>query len=144
MLAHAARQRVPQLIVCVGRTTRTDGFPERNIAPRHLPTGVSGRRWLRFTQLLIARPTASRPPNQPPVAVTSQRRFTRAADSHEFDVHFFQSATVARSPSVAVVTWVMNVKGVPSNNPIKQTVQPVTQLACASGAPVWPAAYRVR
>ena len=32
----------------------------------------------------------------------------------------------------------------PANNPIKQSVHPVTQLACASCAPVWPAAYRVR
>ena len=32
----------------------------------------------------------------------------------------------------------------PSNNPIKQTVRPVTQLACASCAPARPAAYRVR
>jgi hypothetical protein len=30
------------------------------------------------------------------------------------------------------------------NNPIKLSVRPVTQLACASCAPVWPAAYRVR
>jgi hypothetical protein len=32
----------------------------------------------------------------------------------------------------------------PPNNPIKLTVHPVTPLAVASGAPVWPAAYRVR
>jgi hypothetical protein len=32
----------------------------------------------------------------------------------------------------------------PSNNPIKLTVHPVTPLAVATGAPVWPAAYRVR
>ena len=31
-----------------------------------------------------------------------------------------------------------------SNTPIKQTVHPVTHLACARRAPVWPAAYRVR
>ena len=31
-----------------------------------------------------------------------------------------------------------------ANNPIKQSVHPVTHLACASCAPVWPAAYRVR
>jgi len=32
----------------------------------------------------------------------------------------------------------------PPNNPIKQSVHPVTHLACARCAPVWPAAYRVR
>ena len=57
----------------------------------------------------------------PPRAVHSQCRFSRAADSHEFDVHFLQSATVARSPSVAVVTWATNVKGLPSNKRINAT-----------------------
>jgi hypothetical protein len=32
----------------------------------------------------------------------------------------------------------------PPNNPIKLSVHPVTHLAVASCAPVWPAAYRVR
>ena len=32
----------------------------------------------------------------------------------------------------------------PPNNPIKLSVQPVTHLAVARCAPVWPAAYRVR
>jgi hypothetical protein len=32
----------------------------------------------------------------------------------------------------------------PSNNPIKLTVHPVTHLAVARCAPVWPSAYRVR
>jgi len=32
----------------------------------------------------------------------------------------------------------------PPNNPIKQTVHPVTHLAVARCAPIWPAAYRVR
>jgi hypothetical protein len=40
--------------------------------------------------------------------------------------------------------WVPNVKGLPSNLPIKLTVHAVTQLACASCAPAWPAAYRHR
>jgi hypothetical protein len=31
-----------------------------------------------------------------------------------------------------------------SNNPIKQSVHPVTHLAVARCAPAWPAAYRVR
>ena len=31
-----------------------------------------------------------------------------------------------------------------ANNPIKQSAHPVTHLACASCAPVWSAAYRVR
>ena len=32
----------------------------------------------------------------------------------------------------------------PPNNPIKLSVHPVTHLALARCAPVWPAAYRVR
>jgi len=32
----------------------------------------------------------------------------------------------------------------PPNNPIKQSVHPVTRFACAKRLPVWPAAYRVR
>ena len=32
----------------------------------------------------------------------------------------------------------------PPNNPIKLSVHPVTHLAAARCAPVWPAAYRVR
>jgi hypothetical protein len=32
----------------------------------------------------------------------------------------------------------------PANNPIEQSVHPVTHLACASCAPGWPAAHRVR
>ena len=32
----------------------------------------------------------------------------------------------------------------PSNNPMKLSVHPVTHLAFARCAPVWPAAYRVR
>ena len=40
--------------------------------------------------------------------------------------------------------WIPNVGNVLPNNPIKQSVHPVTPLAVASGAPVQPAAYRVR
>jgi len=76
--------------------------------------------------------------------VHSQRGFIRAAGRHDFGVHFLQSAIVARSPSVAVVIEELNVKGLLPNNPIKLTVQPVTQLAGASCAPVWPATYRAR
>ena len=39
---------------------------------------------------------------------------------------------------------VVDVKALLSNNPIKLSVHPVTPLAGASVAPVWPAAYRVR
>ena len=44
------------------------------------------------------------------------------------------------------LSWLgkLNVKGLLPNNPIKLTVQPVTQLAGASCAPVWPATYRAR
>ena len=119
--------------------------PERRGSPSRLVPSRNHRGVARFTgqpegrlAFLCIAPAPTRN------AVPSQSRFTRGANSHEFDVHFLQSTTVARSPSVAVVTRVPNVKGVPSNKPIKLTVRVVTGLACARPAPPRPAAYRRR